>query len=56
MVRERGGKAAGSVSKKTDYLVIGERAGSKLEKAKKFGIDILTENEFLEIINKGQAA
>ncbi|MBC8455912.1 NAD-dependent DNA ligase LigA [bacterium] len=51
MVRERGGKATGSVSKKTDFVVIGENAGNKAEKAKKLGVKILTEEEFLAIIN-----
>ena len=51
MVRERGGKATGSVSKKTDFVVIGENAGNKAEKAKKLGVKILTEEEFLAIIH-----
>ena len=51
MVRERGGKATSSVSKKTDFVVIGENAGNKAEKAKKLGVKILTEEEFLAIIH-----
>lgn len=48
LIKRLGGKATGSVSKKTDYLVAGEKAGSKLEKARKLGVEVLTEAEFVE--------
>ncbi|MBI3505187.1 MAG: NAD-dependent DNA ligase LigA [Proteobacteria bacterium] len=51
-VRALGGEASGSVSKKTSYVVVGASAGSKAEKAKKLGLAILSEAEFLMLIGK----
>ncbi len=54
MIRKNGGKAAGSVSKKTSVVLAGESAGSKLEKARGFGVRIMDEAEFLSIIESGE--
>ncbi|MBP3191056.1 NAD-dependent DNA ligase LigA [Natronogracilivirga saccharolytica] len=52
MIEKNGGKVSTSVSKKTDYVVAGDEAGSKLDKAKKLGIRILDESEFIRFIEK----
>ena len=49
-IENMGGKAAGSVSKKTSFVVVGENAGSKERKARELGIPILTEDEFLQML------
>lgn len=52
LIIKNGGKAAGSVSKKTDYVLAGENAGSKLTKAVQLGITIINEEAFLQMIGK----
>jgi DNA ligase (NAD+) len=51
LIEREGGKPSGSVSAKTSYLVAGEAAGSKLDKAKSLGVPILTEDEFLALVD-----
>lgn len=51
LIESLGGKAAGSVSRKTDYVVYGENAGSKLAKATELGVKLLTEDEFFKLID-----
>ena len=50
----RGGKAAGSVSKKTDYVVVGENAGTKAEKAQSLGVPTLDEAQFVQLLESGE--
>jgi DNA ligase (NAD+) len=52
MAERLGAKAAGSVSKKTDYVVAGPGAGSKLAEAKKHGVEVLTEDEWLKMVGQ----
>lgn len=52
LITKHGGRAAGSVSKKTSYLVAGRDAGSKLTKAESLGVEVLTEDEFLAMVDE----
>ena len=54
LIEQNGGKVSGSVSKKTDMLLCGDDAGSKLDKAKQLGIEIISEEELISIINAGE--
>ncbi|MGE4293695.1 MAG: NAD-dependent DNA ligase LigA [Desulfovibrio sp.] len=54
LVEERGGIVAGSISKKLDYVVAGEKAGSKLEKARQFGLNILDYEAFMTLLGMGE--
>jgi DNA ligase (NAD+) len=49
-IRAQGGKTSSSVSKNTSYVVAGESAGSKLAKAEKLGVTVLTEDDFLKML------
>ena len=50
IIESFGGKTSSSVSKKTDFVLAGEEAGSKLDKANKLGVSVITEEEFSEMI------
>jgi DNA ligase (NAD+) len=50
LIEQNGGRAAGSVSKKTSYVLAGSEAGSKLEKARELGVKVLTEDQFMKMV------
>ncbi len=52
----RGGKASGSVSKKTDFVVVGDSPGSKADKAEQLGVPILDEDGFKHLLETGEPA
>ncbi len=51
LIKTHGGKAMSSISKNTDYLIAGKEPGSKLKKAEELGVEVITEDDFLEMIN-----
>ena len=53
-IKQRGGKTSSSVSKNTSFVLAGVNAGSKLDKAEKLGVIIISEDEFLRMIGEGQ--
>jgi DNA ligase (NAD+) len=53
LIESRGGKVTSSVSSRTDYLVVGESPGSKLDKARELGVPTLNEKDFLKLVGKG---
>ncbi|NET57463.1 MAG: NAD-dependent DNA ligase LigA [Symploca sp. SIO2E6] len=54
LIQQAGGKVNNSISSKTDYLIVGEKVGSKLEKAQKLGITQLSEAQLLELLSEGK--
>jgi DNA ligase (NAD+) len=54
LIVKLGGKASGSVSKKTSFVVAGESAGSKLDKAKELGVEVITEDQFIQRVGAKQ--
>ena len=53
-IARMGGKVTGSVSKKTDLVIAGDKAGSKLEKAEKLGVEVMDEAGFLQVLEANQ--
>ena len=53
VIMSHGGKSASSVSKKTDYVVVGDSPGSKLAKAEELGVPVLNESQFKTLLAKG---
>jgi len=51
-IRQAGGKSSSSVSKKTDFVLAGENPGSKLEKARKLGVNVIDEKQFINMIEE----
>ncbi len=51
-IESLGGKVSSSVSKNTDYLIVGKKPGSKLKKAKELGVKTITEDEFIDLVKK----
>jgi DNA ligase (NAD+) len=54
LAKGKGARISGSVSKKTDYVVVGEDAGGKADKARELGVTILTEDEFLALVKESE--
>jgi len=54
LIRDAGGNVTSSVSKNTDFLLAGEEAGSKLDKAKELGVKIISEADFLKLLGAGK--
>jgi len=52
MLEDQGGRVSGSVSKKTDYVIAGEEAGSKLDKARELGVKVIGQKEMLALVGK----
>jgi DNA ligase (NAD+) len=52
LVREEGGKVASSVSSKTDFVLAGEKAGSKLAKARKLGVPVVGLDDFMKMVGR----
>jgi DNA ligase (NAD+) len=52
LIRAQGGKVSESISAGTNYLVVGDKPGSKLDKAKKLGVRVLNEAEFKSMVNQ----